>query len=252
MKTKNIIRFKNTSGKSKRAFTLVELLVVITIIAILVGLAVPAVTGALAKAKQMGDTANARSLGQIFFAIASEESGYFPTGGIQDDGNRMEAQDSVSFFNSMIASDELREPKVVWSMTGKAPAQFSQLNPNLKPENLAFEYISGLTQNDKPIVPILVSRGAVRSMDDFTKPMKLSANNVWRNDGYVVCTLGMSAQFIKANKGRMQRLYEAEYAQIPDSARLLPAGGGRAGDIGSSSSGSGEKSSGMDSFEELN
>ncbi len=62
-----------------RAFTLVELLVVISIIGLLAGLAVPAINGALKKAKSGACLSNLRQIGIALITYASgSEDGKFP------------------------------------------------------------------------------------------------------------------------------------------------------------------------------
>jgi len=62
-----------------KAFTLVELLVVISIIGLLAGLAVPAINGALKKAKSGACMANLRQIGLGLITYAAESSaGTFP------------------------------------------------------------------------------------------------------------------------------------------------------------------------------
>jgi prepilin-type N-terminal cleavage/methylation domain-containing protein/prepilin-type processing-associated H-X9-DG protein len=62
-----------------KAFTLVELLVVISIIGLLAGLAVPAINGALKKAKSGACMANLRQIGLALITYATErEDGRFP------------------------------------------------------------------------------------------------------------------------------------------------------------------------------
>jgi prepilin-type N-terminal cleavage/methylation domain-containing protein len=63
--------------KTRQAFTIVELLVVITIIGLLMALLLPAVSGARARAREIQCTSQQRGLAQGLIAFASSK-GYFP------------------------------------------------------------------------------------------------------------------------------------------------------------------------------
>jgi prepilin-type N-terminal cleavage/methylation domain-containing protein/prepilin-type processing-associated H-X9-DG protein len=65
---------------SKHAFTLVELLVVISIIGLLAGLAIPAIAGARSKANDSKCLSNLRQIGLAFLSFASDNSGFLPRG----------------------------------------------------------------------------------------------------------------------------------------------------------------------------
>ena len=62
----------------KRAFTLVELLVVISIIAILIGILMPALANARASARQLEDAKKSQSLHQGWLAYAAQNDEQFP------------------------------------------------------------------------------------------------------------------------------------------------------------------------------
>jgi len=62
----------------RRAFTLVELLVVIGIIAVLIGMLLPALGNARQHAISVQCLANLRSCGQAFYTYANQNRGYFP------------------------------------------------------------------------------------------------------------------------------------------------------------------------------
>src|SRR3954467_219436 len=80
---KELMMKKNIS--SKRAFTLVELLVVIAIIAILIAILLPVVIRVKQQAQQLHCAANLRSIGQAM-RIYTDQYGSFPGISLSDTG----------------------------------------------------------------------------------------------------------------------------------------------------------------------
>src|SRR5256885_6051899 len=68
----------------KRAFTLVELLVVIGIIAVLIGILLPALNAARQHAVSVQCMANLRSCGQFMYIYANQNRGMFPMMSLQE------------------------------------------------------------------------------------------------------------------------------------------------------------------------
>jgi prepilin-type N-terminal cleavage/methylation domain-containing protein/prepilin-type processing-associated H-X9-DG protein len=73
----------------QRAFTLVELLVVVGIIALLIGILLPVLSKARESANRTKCAANLRSIGQAAHVFASQHNGYFPRAFITGTGNPM-------------------------------------------------------------------------------------------------------------------------------------------------------------------
>ena len=77
----------NSKKKSNIAFTLVELLVVISIIGLLAGLAVPAINGGLKSAKAGACLSNLHQIGVATMAYAADNSFKLPPGGVDGENN---------------------------------------------------------------------------------------------------------------------------------------------------------------------
>ena len=72
----------NHPAGGRRAFTLVELLVVIGIIALLISVLMPALTGARERSNQIKCLSNLRQIGQALMMHAQEHRNYVPTAGL--------------------------------------------------------------------------------------------------------------------------------------------------------------------------
>lgn len=74
-------------GRSRRAFTLIEILVVVAVIAVLVAILLPSLARARAQAKITACNANLHHIGNGVLAYANTYRDYFPLTASQDDDN---------------------------------------------------------------------------------------------------------------------------------------------------------------------
>ena len=106
---------------SDQAFTLVELLVVISIIGLLAGLVIPAISGALLKGKQAEALSQLKQLGTLTLTYAAENNGEVPGEGgegLQSFSALSAASNSTAWYNvlpplagSLSASNYRTTPK---------------------------------------------------------------------------------------------------------------------------------------------
>jgi len=68
---------------------------------------------------------------------------------------------------------------------------------------------------------LLISRAAMAGTANFSDGTLDTANNVWREKGMVVYTLGNSASWLKATEGKVPALYETGDVTLGSGVELL-------------------------------
>ena len=167
------------------AFTLVELLVVITIIGLLAGMAVPAIQGGLDKAKQQVDVSNLRQCGIIAFSYANDNDGNY-------NGTNTNSLSSTTFFTNLVALGQLNTTKI---LAGNGYTAATSAN-NISANNIAWGYNSPLTTSDDGNLPLFITKNFPVG-STFSNVSIASATVGWKSKGIAVYRVGNSAEFIK-------------------------------------------------------
>ncbi len=172
------------------AFTLVELLVVISIIGLLAGLATPAIQKGLEKGKQTVDLNNGRQIGLLLFAMANDESvggGVFPTNGTT----------STDIFRSLVTNNFLTTLKVLGGNGVVAPVSTN----NIVAANIYWAYTTGLAITDGN-VPLLSTKNSLQTVAN-TNNVTPNASSPWKEKGFVVVTADNSSTWYTFTNGQV-------------------------------------------------
>ena len=140
----------------RKAFTLIEMLVVISIIGILAGIAIPIYKTAMVNAKMHGAMSNARQIGMALRMYANDNDGAYPT---KQNSYGEDIVTSNDAFRSLIPTylDTERVFAVGGSKAGpSADDQIQDAAHILQPGENHWAFISGLTSISKSTWPLIV------------------------------------------------------------------------------------------------
>ncbi|MEP6686493.1 MAG: type II secretion system protein [Verrucomicrobiota bacterium] len=223
---------KNTRSS---AFTLIELLIVITIIAVLASIALPAFTGVKERGDQTKDLSNAKQIALALRQFAIDNNGAYPA---KQPGADYSAAADTPPVNSNDAFwwlfPNYLQSESIFSASGSA---YTPSNPDnlidrdsggtppstrtqtLKAGENHFAYVSSLTDTSNPTFPLLADGFVKSSPGTYTKD-KSKTGGVWSGKKAVVVFCDSSGQLMNVNSatGKIPRAAGGTGASLFDNS----------------------------------
>jgi len=175
------------------AFTLIEILVVITIIAILAGVALPVYQTAVMSGRQNAAMQNARQIGLALRAYANDQGGIYPSG-TNSYGEAIKTSNDA--FRSLIPNYLDNEQVFVVARSKDGPKADNKIDPYteiLKAGENHYAYITGLGDTSNSLWPLIVD-GA--NADGKYTNVEGDPGGVWKGTKALVINADSSAHLV--------------------------------------------------------
>ena len=198
------------------AFTLIELLIVITIIAVLAGIALPAYNGVKERGDQTKDLSNAKQIALALRQFAIDNNGAYPNkqpdaaanGDYSAAASTIPTTSNDAFwwlFPNYLQSEQ------IFAVTGSAYTPGNpdnRLDPTASARNLTlaqkennYAYVTGLTDTSNPSFPVIAdgfTNGSVPANPVYTAN-KAQPGGVWSGKKAVVVFCDSSGQVMRVD-----------------------------------------------------
>ncbi len=198
------------SRKNTSAFTLIELLIVITIIAVLASIALPAYTGVKERGDQTKDLSNAKQISLALRQFAIDNNGAYPSKAPAADYSAAAATLPTNsndafwwLFPNYLQSEQ------IFAVNGSAYTPSSPDNKldaagaatrtdSLKAGENTYAYVAGLTDTSTPTFPLIADGFAAGSPGTYATN-KAVKGGVWSGKKAIVVFCDSSGQVMAVN-----------------------------------------------------
>jgi prepilin-type N-terminal cleavage/methylation domain-containing protein len=197
---------------SAAAFTLIELLIVITIIAVLASIALPAFTGVKERGDQTKDLSNAKQIALALRQFAIDNNGSYPAKapGAAGDYSQASGLPTTSndafwwLFPNYLQSEQIFAVAGSAYTPGNPDNQLDASNASTRSKTLEagennFAYVSGLTDTSNTTFPLLAD-GFVAGSPGVYAINKSTKGGVWAAKKAVVVFCDASGQLVPVNR----------------------------------------------------
>lgn len=196
---------KNNSS----AFTLIELLIVITIIAVLASIALPAYNGVKERGDQTKDLSNAKQVALALRQFAIDNNGAYPAKAPDADYSAASGTPSTSNDAFWWLFPNYLQSESIFAISGSAyspgnpdnkldPSGAGTRTDTLKKGENNFAYVSGLTDTSNPTFP-LVADGFIAGSPGKYATNKAQPGGVWSGKKAIVVFCDSSGQIMKVD-----------------------------------------------------
>jgi prepilin-type N-terminal cleavage/methylation domain-containing protein len=190
-------------ARKNTAFTLVELLVVISIIGILAGIAFPAYTTIQERGRQTQALTYAKQIGTVCKIYAGDYDGRFPTFSDPIGGGNQTFSTANDAFTELIEGGYVSDETLFYIPKSPFCEGIAGINKDdeVDPGENHWAYYVGLTDTDNSSYPLII--------DGVESGYSYDETSIWGGKRAIVCYLDMSARVENlTNDGNLEGNYD--------------------------------------------
>jgi len=190
----------NAFSRKIAAFTLVELLVVITIIATLASISFPVYNAVKERGKQVKALTHAKQIALACVMFAGDYDGAFPRYVDPEAEEPVDAQNANDLFQSLITGGYMPNEELFYVQGSGWSSATLKNDQTLKPGENNFAYFLGLQDTDPPNWPLIADGWKEGGADGVYTNQPREPGGVWKGKKAIVIRLDQSGRLETLNK----------------------------------------------------